>query len=78
MAMEECGCPDYEEHKMKHELFSDEVSNIRDNLVNDENFRTDENRLAELLSRLSNFLGNWLTNHILVVDMKYKDRVRKV
>ena len=78
MAMEECGCPEYEEHKMKHEVFSDEIGHIRDNLENDPKFKEDETKLNELIVKLSGFLVTWLTNHILIVDMQYKDKVKKL
>ena len=78
MAMEECGCPDFEAHKMKHEVFSDEMANIKENLVSDPKFKENEEKLAEVVDKLNKFLGTWLTKHILIEDMKYKNKIKKV
>jgi len=78
MAMDECKCPEAEDHKKKHEVFVDEINNIRENLTENKLFQTDESKLEELVNRLYTFLTKWLTSHILVVDMKYKGKIREL
>lgn len=76
LAMEECNCPDLDDHKAKHQSFAEEVHNLKENLSSDILFKKDEKKLTELLERLFNFLSKWLTGHILVVDMQYKGKIK--
>ncbi len=55
--------PDLGKHKVEHEYFAKQVSNIKHNLERGSS-------IAITLSTM-NFLKDWLSNHILGTDMQY-------
>ena len=67
--LEETGFPDLEEHRAAHRWFFAQVAEMT------ERFR--DSRNAEHARELMNFMYDWLTNHIHVVDMQYTSHLHK-
>jgi len=61
--MKEHGYPEFEHHKATHLLFNKQLSNF---------FFDTEMKEMESPEIVLSFLQDWLTNHILKEDMKYK------
>jgi len=59
------GYPKYEEHKQEHEYFREKIGKY---LPRAQDLKG--NRLA-LTVEVSNFMINWLTNHIMKTDKRY-------
>ncbi len=60
--MSECAYPDLEGHVRQHEYFCKKVDELLSNITGQQDV---------LLSDMTNFLYNWLSNHILGSDKKY-------
>lgn len=56
--------PDAEEHKQKHDVFVDKYYELKDKIHDG----VDANRIV---LDIENFMGSWLTQHILVEDQIY-------
>lgn len=67
--MEQVGYPDLETHREQHRLFKEQLT-----LIQQAYQATPSTALAEKLLALSQ---EWLKEHILTEDMRYKDYVRK-
>lgn len=63
--MDTLGYPAVEEHKAYHQEFREWLGDLK------ENYGERQNGLV--VSEISEYLGNWLYDHILNVDMAYKD-----
>jgi hemerythrin-like metal-binding protein len=63
--MEEANIPDLEEHKKAHRAFVDWLENIRQTFTSQQARRL-------LTNTVDDYLRDWLKNHILKTDMKYK------
>jgi hemerythrin-like metal-binding protein len=68
MAMKKMKYPGLAEHMAEHESFTDRV------LVFLKDYQADD---EELTLNMIRFLGNWVTNHTLNVDLKYRDYMLK-
>ncbi len=71
--LEKCGYPLLDEHKKIHAKLEQEVLEFKEQIekCNDTLGRCSE----KVISKLYLFLRDWLINHILEEDMKYKDCV---
>lgn len=58
------GYPEYEKHKKEHEDLTDQVMDF---------YTRYQEGKAVFSLELMNFLKDWLTNHILISDKKYKN-----
>jgi hemerythrin len=56
--------PDYNQHKIEHTKFVQEVNNIKKDL---------EAQKMMLSLKVMNFLKDWLSNHIMKSDQKYSN-----
>ncbi len=56
--------PDYEKHKQEHDILVEKVQDYHDQVLSGK---------TSISLSLIGFLKDWLMNHILVTDMKYKD-----
>ncbi len=63
--MQENGYDDFDNHKKQHDAFVDKVKSIKAEDV--------DMRQKKVGMDLIVFIANWIENHILVTDMKYKD-----
>ncbi len=66
--LKEINYPEIENHKKEHEKFVQKYHELKGQLADVE----DKNHLV---MEIENFMGSWLTNHILVEDQKYKKYV---
>lgn len=66
--LDELACNDTEKHKRQHDAFKDKVKLLEDRHDKEVNDLID----SEALEELSDYLYNWLANHIMVEDMKIK------
>lgn len=62
--LEKCHYPDLAAHRLQHDKFVATVSNLKKQY-------DQQGGSPEILSQLTNLLGNWLTHHILVEDKAY-------
>ena len=63
--LEEIHYPAIDEHKNEHQKFVDKYHELQARLD-----QTDDKN--HLVIEIENFMGSWLTSHILVEDQKYK------
>ncbi|MEM7184880.1 MAG: bacteriohemerythrin [Spirochaetota bacterium] len=69
--------PDLEEHVKKHEVFDNKIQTLLAKFTELKD-RQEEWAFAEFVESLLEFLSNWLKNHILVEDFKYKPFVKNI
>lgn len=62
--MKKCEYPELAEHKLEHQKFIDKVRDYETRYINGKLIVTIE---------ITNFIRDWLTNHIMVVDKKYSN-----
>lgn len=62
--MQKVGYPDFPAHKKQHEMFVAKVAEVEE--------KTKSGKLVVSVE-LTNFLKDWLKNHINVIDKKYSD-----
>lgn len=67
--MKENDYPDFHKHKIQHDTFIEKVRSI-------ENEDIDEKQ-QKIGMDLVIFIANWIENHILKTDMKYKDYLKE-
>ncbi len=67
--MFKAGYEDFAEHKVEHDAF---VAKIRETLTSDLDFQQEG-----VLRNLSEFLFEWVSNHILATDVKYVALLKK-
>ena len=60
--------PDYQEHKLQHELFVEKIVNLKIQFDNG-----DQQISVELIK----FLSEWLVNHIIISDKRYMVYLKK-
>lgn len=63
--MLENGYPQYEIHKVEHDLFIKKIQRIGKKDL--------EDRQSEAIMELITFVADWITSHILKTDMQYKE-----
>lgn len=64
IVMQKVGYPDFQAHKKQHEMFVAKVAEVEE--------KTKSGKLVVSVE-LTNFLKDWLKNHINVIDKKYSD-----
>ncbi len=68
--MKTCGFAELPEHKVEHEDFTTQIQALAGR------FEADPDAAApEINDQLLDYLKNWLTHHILIVDMAYRPMV---
>lgn len=60
--------PEMQEHKLQHELFIEKIDGLKREFD-----KGDEKISVELIK----YLSDWLINHILISDKKYKSHLKK-
>jgi len=60
--------PEYQEHKLQHELFVKKIVDLKKQFENGE---------QKISVELIKFLSDWLINHILISDKKYMTHLKK-
>jgi hemerythrin len=59
--------PEFDQHKLEHKKLAQKVIELQNNFSNGSMLLTID---------VLDFLKQWLSNHILVSDMKYKDKLK--
>jgi hemerythrin-like metal-binding protein len=70
MLMRLSGYPEYARHRLLHEAFCRRIARF------EARFRADPESVS--LQRLSDFVADWITSHILEEDMRIKPYVQKL
>ena len=68
--MQACGFTALPEHKLEHEDFTAQIQALAKRFEEDP-----EAAAPEINEKLLDYLKNWLTHHILIVDMAYRPLV---
>lgn len=63
--MQKYGYKDYAKHCLEHKVFTEAIMKLGEN---NKDFRD-----PEMVRNIINIINGWITNHILEVDMQYKD-----
>ena len=71
--LKDIGYPQIIEHQEQHSIFVNKYNELK-NEVSCEN----NEEKARLIINIENFMGSWLTNHILVEDQKYAKYIHKM
>lgn len=63
--MEQNGYPEYAKHKREHDAFISKVQSVDEEKIDEEQEQVGMDLII--------FIANWIENHILKTDMKYKN-----
>lgn len=63
--MEQNGYPEYAKHKREHDAFISKVQSVDEGKIDEEQEQVGMDLII--------FIANWIENHILKTDMKYKN-----
>lgn len=70
--LREINYPQLQEHQEQHLIFANKYTELK------EKMNEDSVNKAQLAFEIENFMGSWLTNHLLTEDQKYAKYIQQI